>query len=135
MDKKRMIATRIKAARKAKKITQKAFGAAMGIDQGQISRIEAGTTQLTPPMLVKVADFLDVSASYLMCEDDIKNPPSINTDGFETGLEELVQDSHVMSALLIQEEEIRVLSSLKPDSALSKDAYIQMLYVIRQGQV
>lgn len=133
MDNRKMIATRIKSARKAKKVTQKAFGLAMEIDQGQVSRIEAGTAQLSPPMLVKVANFLDVSASYLMCEDDIKNPPSINTEGFESGLEELVQDSHVMSALLIQEEEIKVLSSLKPKRTLSKEAYIQMLYVIRQA--
>jgi len=133
MDNRKMIATRIKSARKAKKVTQKAFGLAMDIDQGQVSRIEAGTAQLSPPMLVKVANFLDVSASYLMCEDDIKNPPSINTKGFESGLEELVQDSHVMNALLIKEEEIHVLSSLKPDAELSKEAYIQMLYVIRQS--
>ncbi len=133
MDKKRMIAKRIKATRKAKKITQKAFGIAMDIDQGQVSRIEAGTAQLSPLILLKVSTFLGVSASYLMCEDDIKNPPSINTDGFESGLEELVQDSHVMSALLIQQEEIKVLSSLKPKDTLSKEAYIQMLYVIRQA--
>jgi transcriptional regulator with XRE-family HTH domain len=133
MNKKNMIAARIKAARKAIGLTQKEFGIKMEMNQGAISRVEAGTYQLSPPMLVKVSNLLGESVSHLMCEEDIKKPTVINTEGFATGLEELVQDSRLMAALAIQDKEVKTLSSLKHEKALSKDAYIQMLYVIRQA--
>lgn len=132
MNKKKMIAARIKAARKAIGLTQKEFGLKMEMNQGAISRVEAGTYQLSPPMFVKASNILGESVSHLMCEDDIKQPTSINTEGFDEGLQELVQDSRLMEALSIHEREINTLSSLKHDKPLTKDAYIQMLYVIRQ---
>ena len=128
-----MIAARIKAARKASGLTQKEFGIKMEMNQGAISRVEAGTYQLSAPMLVKASNLLGETVSYLMCEDAIKEPTVIDTEGFEEGLQELVQDSRLMAALSIHEKEINTLSSLKHDKPLTKDAYIQMLYVIRQA--
>ncbi len=133
MNKKKMIAARIKTARKASGLTQKEFGIKMEMNQGAISRVEAGTYQLSPLMFVKLSNILGETVSYLMCEDAIKKPTVIDTEGFATGLEQLVQDSRLMAALAIQDKEIKTLSSLKPEKELSKDAYIQMLYVIRQA--
>jgi len=133
MNKKKMIAARIKAARKAIGMTQKEFGIKMEMNQGAISRVEAGTYQLSPPMFVKASNLLSESVSHLMCEDDIKKPTAINTEGFEEGLQELVQDSRLMAALSIHETEVETLSSIRHKNPLSKDAYVQMLYVIRQS--
>jgi transcriptional regulator with XRE-family HTH domain len=132
MDKNKMSGARIKSARKAKGITQKQFGEAMDIAQARVSLIESGGATLTPKQFLQVAHFLGETVSYFMSED-VKEKPAINTDGFTEGLEELVQDSRLMKAMSIQQQEIDTLASITSEKLLTKESYIQMLYVIRQA--
>jgi transcriptional regulator with XRE-family HTH domain len=132
MDKRKISGARIKSVRKEQKITQKDFGEAVSIYQGQISRIEAGTAEPTSQQILQIAQFLGKTTSYLLGED-IKKEVMMNTDGFTEGLKAIVEDVTLINTLSIEEEEIRELSSLQSKKNLSKAAYIQMLFVIRQA--
>lgn len=132
MDKNKISGARIKSARKAKGVTQKQFGEAMEIAQARVSLIESGNATLTPKQFLQVAQFLGETVSYLMGED-IKEKSVIDTEGFTSGLEELVQDSRLMSALSVQNQEIASLASLESEKILTKETYVQMLYLIRQS--
>jgi len=133
VDKRRISGARIKAARKEQKITQKAFGKAVSINQGQISRIEAGTSEPTSQQILQIAQFLGKTTAYLLGEE-IKKDLEINTDGFTEGLKAIVDDLPLMNILFIKEKEIEVLSSLQSAKSLSKDDYLQILYVIRRSE-
>lgn len=132
MDKRKISGARIKAARKEQKITQKAFGEAVSINQGQISRIEAGTSEPTSQQILQIAQFLGKTTAYLLGEE-IKKELEINTDGFAEGLKAIVEDLPLMNILSITEQEIEALASLQSGKSLSKDDYLQILYVIRRS--
>jgi len=132
MDQRKISGARIKAARKEQKITQKDFGEAVSIYQGQISRIEAGTAEPTSQQILQIAQFLGKTTSYLLGED-IKKEVTIDTNGFSEGLKAIVDDITLINTLSIEEEEIKELASLQSKKNLSKEAYIQMLLVIRQA--
>lgn len=132
MDKRKISGARIKSVRKEQKITQKDFGEAVSIYQGQISRIEAGTAEPTSQQILHIAQFLGKTTSYLLGED-IKKEVTMNTDGFTEGLRAIVDDVTLINTLSIEEEEIKELASLQSKKNLSKAAYIQMLFVIRQA--
>ena len=132
MDQRKISGARIKSARKEQKITQKDFGEAVSIYQGQISRIEAGTAEPTSQQILQIAQFLGKTTSYLLGED-IKKEVTIDTNGFSEGLKAIVDDITLINTLSIEEEEIKELSSLQSKKNLSKEAYIQLLFVIRQA--
>ena len=59
------IAASIKAARKAKGMTQQQLGQRIGLPQSHISKIESGTVDLQLSSLVEIARALDLEVSLL----------------------------------------------------------------------
>lgn len=60
------IGARVKATRKALRMTQAKVGAALGVDQSQFSRMERGESPWTALQIATVADLLGVTAADLM---------------------------------------------------------------------
>jgi len=64
-----MIGARIKQAREAKGMTQPELAYIVGVVKHMITMIERGTRQVTAPLLVVLAEVLDVTADWLLYGD------------------------------------------------------------------
>lgn len=51
-------------------LTQTQLAESIGITQRKYSYIETGTQPLTDELLIKLADYYDVSIDYLLCQTD-----------------------------------------------------------------
>lgn len=60
--------------RKLAKITSDEMGQYLGISGQQVLRYENGQSDTTTAMLIRIADFFDVSTDYLLDRADIPNP-------------------------------------------------------------
>ena len=61
---------RIKDLREDRDLTQQQIADAIGITQRKYSYIETGTQQLTDELLVRLADYYQVSIDYLLMQTD-----------------------------------------------------------------
>ena len=61
---------RLKQLRKARGLTQLAVQMKTGIEQALLSKFENGERVPPTETLVKLADFYEVSADYLLCRTD-----------------------------------------------------------------
>jgi len=61
---------RLKELRKAKKISQKAVAEAMGMSERNFQALEYGKFNPNYESIIKVADYFDVSADYLLGRSD-----------------------------------------------------------------
>ena len=61
------IGKRIQDKRKASGMTQEALATLVDLDTSTISKIETGTTKISLPSLVEIANVLYVSADELLC--------------------------------------------------------------------
>ena len=61
---------RIKDLREDHDLTQTQLAAAIGITQRKYSYVETGTQPLTDELLVKLADYYNVSIDYLLRQTD-----------------------------------------------------------------
>lgn len=76
---------RLKALREDRDLTQTELGKIFNCNQITISQYERGTRTLSIEMLIKYADFFDVSTDYILCRDkksnkENKNKININTN-------------------------------------------------------
>lgn len=63
---------RIRDLREDNDLTQQALADALGITQRKYSYLETGTQEWTDELLVKLADFYQVSIDYLLCQTDCR---------------------------------------------------------------
>jgi len=139
-----IVASRLKSARVAKRLSQKELAGKIDIDQGHLSRAERGERGLSREHLLRVSKLLDVSMDYLIGVDlgdrpaDYALEPSgeerkrlINSYNAPAGLRELALDQSLVDALSIREEEWHTLSSVVLPGDVTKDGYVQLLYTIR----
>lgn len=73
----------LKELREDKRLTQTQLGQIFNVNQITISQYERGTRQLSIEMLIKYADFFNVTTDYILCRDrkpkeTIKNQFNIN---------------------------------------------------------
>lgn len=66
--------TRIKDLREDADLSQQKVAEALGITQRKYSYIETKTQPLTDEILVKLANFYQVSTDYILCLTDEKKP-------------------------------------------------------------
>ena len=72
---------RLRELRKAKGLSQKALAEAVGMSDTGIQNYELKTRTPNADVIVKLADFFDVSTDYLLGRTDCKAPPcTSNTD-------------------------------------------------------
>ena len=61
---------RLKFLREQKNITQQRLALELGINQNSLSRYETGQRQVDYAMLIKIADYFDVSVDFLLERTD-----------------------------------------------------------------
>ena len=59
----------LKELREDKRLTQTQLGQIFNVNQITISQYERGTRQLSIEMLIKYADFFNVTTDYILCRD------------------------------------------------------------------
>ena len=70
-----MFAKRLKDLREEKDVTQKVVADYLGISDRGYGYYESGERFPPQNILVKIADYFNVSIDYLLCRTNIKNPP------------------------------------------------------------
>lgn len=97
------LGSRIRFLREERRLSQLEMANELNISNVQLSRYESGARKPDPDMLVRIADFLNVSADYLLGRTAV---------------------IHEVASTYISEEDVRLLESLKtaPDvSVLIQD--------------
>lgn len=87
-----MIGERIKAARKAKKLTQEQLAAKVKTTKGTISNYENGYSSPSNEMIVLLADVLEVSTDYLLGRIDNPEPLHDKKDKDEKEFHAFIND-------------------------------------------
>lgn len=64
------VRNRIRDLREDNDLTHTQLAESIGITQRKYSYIETGTQPLTDELLIKLADYYDVSIDYLLCQTD-----------------------------------------------------------------
>ena len=64
---------RLKELRKAAGVTQKELATALHVAQNTVCNWENGVRQIDVDYLKKIADYFDVSVSYVLGEDSVQN--------------------------------------------------------------
>ena len=132
---------RIKATRKAMRLSQKELASLVGTDQAHISRIENGEVTPSAEALTKIAHQLDMTLSQLTGEDTLEAQKAYGTKHpaykilkdakAPEGLKALVNDRELVNALRVTEDEWKSLGSIKLPGEVSKDGYVQLLITVR----
>ncbi|HIW75785.1 helix-turn-helix domain-containing protein [Gordonibacter sp.] len=71
-DKRRQLGQRIVETRKAQNISQKQLALMSNINQGYLSEVENGISNISINKLFRIADALGISPSYLFTEPEIE---------------------------------------------------------------
>jgi transcriptional regulator with XRE-family HTH domain len=114
---------RLKAARKAKRLTQRELATLAGMDQGHISRLESGGKGVSTEFLQNLAKILGVTIAHLLGEDaredaaryELTHTKTTLVTGHDTpeGLRELSTDTSLVDALKLSEAEWAALKTIE----------------------
>lgn len=132
----------LRAARRAKGLTQAQLAERVGVDPSHISRLESGHEKGVSMAVVQaIARELGVTVSYLFGETvqeaaktyGPEHPASDILADYSAplGLREFASDMALVNALNVTPEEWRALRSLDLPGQPSKDGYVQLLITIR----
>ena len=69
-----IVGERLKGLRKDAKISSEELSKVIGVTRQQVQRYETNKTDITSDVLIKLADFFDVSTDYLLGRADLKTP-------------------------------------------------------------
>lgn len=132
---------RLKAARKAKRYTQRELAGLVGMDQGHISRLENGGKGVSMEHLQALAKELGVTISHLLGEDVRDESGAYAATGERgailsnydapQGLRDLASNVNLIDVLKITDNEWMTLSSIQLPSDVSMDGYVQLLITVR----
>jgi transcriptional regulator with XRE-family HTH domain len=133
--------TRLKAARKAKRYTQRKLATLVDMDQGHISRLENGGKGVSIEHIQALARELGVSVSHLLGEEIRDESGTYETTGERTtilsrddapqGLRELANNQGLIDTLKITEADWIALKSIQLPDKVTMDGYVQLLITIR----
>ena len=133
-----ILAARLRAARKAKGLTQRELAKRVGMDQGHISHLENDGKGVSTEKLQALARVLDVSVSHLLGEDLQEAPTEggmqeqlCGNRNAPRGLRDLAQDDALTKTLNITEQEWQALASIALPNDVTKDGYVQLLVTLR----
>ncbi|MES9990553.1 MAG: helix-turn-helix transcriptional regulator [Candidatus Thiodiazotropha sp.] len=133
--------TRLKAARKAKRYTQRELASLVGMDQGHISRLENGGKGVSIEHIQALAKELDVTVSHLLGEEIKDETGAYIATGeratilsnYEAppGLRELASNDGVIDTLKITDADWVALNSIQLPDGVSMDGYVQLMITVR----
>lgn len=132
---------RLKAARKAKRYTQRELASLVDMDQGHISRLENGGKGVSIEHIQALARELEVTVSHLLGEEIRDETGTYETTGERAsilsnssapqGLRELAGNEALIDTLKITDNDWIVLKSIQLPDNVSMDGYVQLLITIR----
>ena len=132
---------RPKAARKAKRYTQRELATLVEMDQGHISRLENGGKGVSIEHIQALARELDVTVSHLLGEEIKDESGTYKATGERAtilsnysapqGLRELASNEGLIDTLKITDADWIVLKSIQLPDNVSMDGYVQLLITIR----
>ena len=132
---------RLKAARKHCGLAQHELAEKLKIGRTLPGQWERGERRIHSDMVLKLANELGVTASWLLGEgvieepiktSNITGPRSILADaGAPPGLVELARRREIVDALNVEPEEWAALRTFEPKRMLSSDGYLVVLLVMR----
>ncbi len=135
------LGARIRAARKAARLSQHELGERVGLDQAFISRLETGTAEGTPAQMVAIARALGVSVARLMGAEEASEPAGyrgarspwdvLADPAAPPGLRALAEDRALTESLRVSEAEWRALASLELPAPVAKEGYVGVLMAVR----
>ncbi len=133
--------SRLKAARKAKRYTQRELAGLVGMDQGHISRLENGGKGVSMEHMQALARELGVTVSHLLGEDVREDTGAYAATGERAailsnydapqGLRELASNTSLIDTLKITDADWIVLKSIQLPDNVSMDGYMQLLITVR----
>lgn len=71
---------RLRKLRKEKKLTGEQLGKILGVTKTAVSYWETGRVKMDDQMMIKVADYFEVTTDYLLGRDDKRNRPTTAYD-------------------------------------------------------
>jgi transcriptional regulator with XRE-family HTH domain len=132
---------RLKAARKARRYTQRQLAGLVGMDQGHISRLENGGKGVSMEHLQALARELGVSISHLLGEDVMEESGAYDATGVRAailsnynapqGLRDLAGNKEIINALKITDSEWLALNTIQLPDDVNMDGYLQLLVTVR----
>lgn len=134
-----MLPNRLRVARRAKDLRQSEVAAALGVQQGFISKLERGEKSPSVEMLTRLASLYGVTESYLLGKStkeesaEYAAPGNLIATDTDTprGLRELASDAALVETLKITPSEWLALGSIALPSPTDKAGYVQLLATIR----
>ena len=99
--------SRIRDIRKQNGVTMKELGKAVGVGESTISMYENGKRQPDNSMLLKIADYFNVSVDYLLGRDEQQKMPTVEDDGLSDRQRAFMESVRSMSP-----EDLDLLESL-----------------------
>ncbi len=135
------LGARMRAARKAARLSQHQLGEEVGLDQAFISRLETGVAEGTPAQMMAIARALGVSVSGLMGVEPVLEPVRpravrsrkdvLDDPGAPAGLRALAEDRALTTSLRVGELEWRALASIELPAPATKEGYVAVLMAVR----
>lgn len=135
------LGARMRAARKAARLSQQQLGEEVGLDQAFISRLETGVAEGTPAQMMAIARALGVSVSGLMGVEPVLEPVRprsvrswkdvLDDPDAPAGLRALAEDRALTRSLRVGELEWRALASIELPAPATKEGYVAVLMAVR----
>jgi transcriptional regulator with XRE-family HTH domain len=132
---------RLKAARKARRYTQRQLASLVDMDQGHISRLENGGKGVSMDHLQALARELGVTISHLLGEDVREESGEYAATGVRAtilsdpdsprGLRNLASNPELINTLRITDGEWTALNSIRLPADVSMEGYLQLLITVR----
>ncbi|RMD69285.1 MAG: XRE family transcriptional regulator [Gammaproteobacteria bacterium] len=135
------VGKRIRALRRARRLSQRELSRLTGLAQGTISRIEQGEQIPSMDTVRRIAAALGVPVAEIVGSYVAEGPGGYPSDhparkiiedyNSPPGLRDLALDRELVQVLRITREEWEALLSLKPPAPLTKEGYVQVLLTLR----
>jgi transcriptional regulator with XRE-family HTH domain len=132
---------RLKAARKARRYTQRQLASLVDMDQGHISRLENGGKGVSLDHLQALARELGVTISHLLGEEVREESGVYAATGVRAtilsdrdspqGLRNLASNLELINTLKITDSEWLALNSIRLPDDVSMEGYLQLLITVR----
>ena len=119
------LGARIRAARKAARLSQQQLGEQVGLDQAFISRLETGLAAGTPAQMMAIAACMSGFRAVRGPQDVLDDP------GAPAGLRALAEDRALTKSLRVGELEWRALASIELPAPATKEGYVAVLMAVR----
>lgn len=98
------LGVRIKQLRKEKELTQTELGKHLNVGKSTISQYETDTNMPDPEMILKIANFFNVSTDYLLGRSD-KRKETLDDEPTPQEIEEIFQNQVMYQGVPMTEEE------------------------------